>query len=177
VTVDPWEVRQTKHSPTARVLERFAHALNVDGGATTVVPSGVEERRPIRVMLLAGADLLESMNVPNLWSVPDMHVILGQHGCVVAERTGTDLWDVVLGHDILYEHRAHIHTVKQVVQNDVSSTKIRLMLKRGMSVKYLLPDTVIEYIHKHGLYGTPSVAALSSSAPAPEDAPDACMNH
>jgi nicotinic acid mononucleotide adenylyltransferase len=34
----------------------------------------------------------------------------------------------------------------------VSSTKIRTAVRRGDSVKYLVPDSVIEYIEKNNLY-------------------------
>jgi nicotinamide mononucleotide adenylyltransferase len=34
----------------------------------------------------------------------------------------------------------------------VSSTKVRLFLKRGLSVRYLLPAPVVEYIEERGLY-------------------------
>jgi nicotinamide mononucleotide adenylyltransferase len=36
--------------------------------------------------------------------------------------------------------------------NDVSSTKIRLFLRKEMSIQYLIPAPVIEYIEEHGLY-------------------------
>lgn len=39
-----------------------------------------------------------------------------------------------------------------MIHNDVSSTKIRLFLRRGMSVHYLLPDNVIRYIEANHLY-------------------------
>lgn len=42
--------------------------------------------------------------------------------------------------------------VKQWIANDLSSTKIRLALKRGLSIKYLTPDPVVDYIAKSGLY-------------------------
>lgn len=42
--------------------------------------------------------------------------------------------------------------MQQLIQNDVSSTKIRLFRKRGMSIRYLIPDEVVEYIYNHGLY-------------------------
>lgn len=42
--------------------------------------------------------------------------------------------------------------VGQLVRNDVSSTKIRLFLKKGMSAEYLLPGIVIKYIKRNGLY-------------------------
>jgi nicotinamide mononucleotide adenylyltransferase len=41
---------------------------------------------------------------------------------------------------------------RQLIQNDVSSTKIRLFLRREMSVQYLIPAPVIEYIEENGLY-------------------------
>jgi len=48
--------------------------------------------------------------------------------------------------------------IQQLIQNDVSSTKIRLFLRREMSVRYLIPVPVIHYIEQHRLYvddGTP----------------------
>lgn len=38
---------------------------------------------------------------------------------------------------------------------DVSSTRVRSLLAAGESVRFLLPDAVIEYIHAHDLYRTP----------------------
>jgi len=34
----------------------------------------------------------------------------------------------------------------------VSATQIREDLAAGSSVRYLVPDAVIQYIHQHGLY-------------------------
>ena len=39
-----------------------------------------------------------------------------------------------------------------MIHNDVSSTKIRLFLRRDMSVHYLTPDSVIKYIEENRLY-------------------------
>jgi nicotinamide mononucleotide adenylyltransferase len=46
----------------------------------------------------------------------------------------------------------NIFLVPQLIQNDVSSTKVRLFLRRGLSVRYLLPAPVIDYIEEHDLY-------------------------
>lgn len=35
----------------------------------------------------------------------------------------------------------------------ISSTEVRNRIKDGLSVRYLIPDRVIEYIEKYGLYG------------------------
>ena len=42
--------------------------------------------------------------------------------------------------------------VPQLVRNDVSSTKVRLFVRKGMSIEYLLPGAVSKYIRRHGLY-------------------------
>ena len=42
--------------------------------------------------------------------------------------------------------------IPQLIQNDVSSTKIRLFRKRGKSIRYYIPDQVVDYIYEHGLY-------------------------
>lgn len=39
------------------------------------------------------------------------------------------------------DRRSVIH---QLVKNDVSSTRIRLFLKRDMSIRYLVPEAVIK---------------------------------
>lgn len=42
--------------------------------------------------------------------------------------------------------------IQQLVQNDISSTKIRLFLRRDMSIRYLVPEPVVQYIEEHDLY-------------------------
>lgn len=54
--------------------------------------------------------------------------------------------------DNLARWRSNIHLVPQLIQNDVSSTKVRLFLRRGLSVRYLLPAAVVDYIEEHNLY-------------------------
>ena len=75
--------------------------------------------------------------------------ILGRYGAVIVERTGTDTEQALAN---LVPWRDNIFLVPQTITNDVSSTKVRLFLKRGMSVRYLLPAPVVEYIESHNLY-------------------------
>ncbi|KAL8965025.1 MAG: hypothetical protein Q9183_004073 [Haloplaca sp. 2 TL-2023] len=144
--VDPWEAVQKQYQPTAIVLDHFEHEINV-------VQRGVAtrdgERKPVRIVLLAGADLIQTMSTPGVWSQEDLNHILGKYGVFIVERTGTDIDDALA---TLTQWRNNIWVIQQLIQNDVSSTKIRLFLKREMSVRYLVPAPVITYIEEHGLY-------------------------
>jgi len=37
---------------------------------------------------------------------------------------------------------------------DISSTEIRARIKEGKSVKYMIPDKVLEYMLKEGIYAS-----------------------
>lgn len=54
--------------------------------------------------------------------------------------------------DNLSRWKNNIYLIPQLIQNDVSSTKVRLFLKRGLSVRYLLPMAVVDYIEENNLY-------------------------
>ncbi|KAI0997956.1 hypothetical protein K3495_g10236 [Podosphaera aphanis] len=155
--VDPWEAQQTRYMPTAQVLDHFEYEINqVLGGA--VRPDGT--RVPMKIALLAGADLIQTMSTPGVWSEQDLEHILGQYGVFVVERSGTDLEDALIG---LERWKDNIYVVQQLVQNDVSSTKIRLFLRRSMSVQYLIPAPIIKYIEENNLYQDPNNASDLSS--------------
>ena len=46
----------------------------------------------------------------------------------------------------------NIHFVTERVPNDISSTRIRRCVQRGESVRFLVPDAVIDYINTNNLY-------------------------
>ncbi|KAK4155715.1 hypothetical protein C8A00DRAFT_13299 [Chaetomidium leptoderma] len=156
--VDPYETvncdenGQPQYVPTAKVLRHFDHEINT-------VLGGIEgtdgQMRKARIALLAGADLVMSMGEPGLWAPKDLDTILGSYGAFIVERSGTDV-DEALASLRQYEH--NIWVISQVIQNDISSTKVRLFLKKDLSVRYLIPDPVVEYIEEHGLFreGNPS---------------------
>lgn len=147
--VDAWESLQPTYTRTAKVLDHFNHEINVKRGGI-LTASG--KKMGCKIMLLAGGDLIESMGEPNVWADSDLHHILGNYGCLIVERTGSDVRSFLLSHDIMYEHRRNVLVIKQLIYNDISSTKVRLFIRRGMSVQYLLPNSVIRYIQEHNLY-------------------------
>lgn len=147
--VDAWESLQPAYTRTAKVLDHFNDEINVKRGG---ILTATGAKAGVKIMLLAGGDLIESMGEPNVWADSDLHHILGNYGCLIVERTGSDVRSFLLSHDIMYEHRRNVLVIKQLIYNDISSTKVRLFIRRGMSVQYLLPNSVIRYIQEHGLY-------------------------
>lgn len=146
IGVDPWEPLHKEYLPTVKVLDHFDHELNeVMGGIDTTTG----EKRRIHVALLAGADLIQTMSTPGLWAREDLDRILGHYGAFILERSGTDIDDALLS---LQQWRENIRVIPQLIQNDVSSTKIRLFRKRGKSIRYYIPDKVVDYIYQHELY-------------------------
>ncbi|KAL2260204.1 hypothetical protein VTK26DRAFT_5866 [Humicola hyalothermophila] len=150
--VDPFETinrderGQPQYVPTAKVLRHFDHEINtVLGGIEG--PDG--QRKKARIALLAGADLIMSMGEPGLWAPSDLAVILGDYGAFIIERSGTDIDEALAS---LRQYDANIWVISQVIQNDISSTKVRLFLKKDLSVRYLIPDPVVEYIDEHRLF-------------------------
>jgi len=143
--VDSWEAFQS-YQRTAVVLDHFDYEINtVLGGVETMEG----EHRNVHVMLLAGSDLIATMSEPGVWSYDDLDHILGKYGTFIVERAGASVDQAT---DNLARWRHNIYLISQLIQNDVSSTKVRLFLRRGLSVRYLLPTPVVEYIEQHDLY-------------------------
>ncbi|KAF3026339.1 hypothetical protein G7054_g6575 [Neopestalotiopsis clavispora] len=144
--VDPWEAIHAEYMPTAKVLDHFEQELNGHLG-------GVEDtngvKHPVRIALLAGADLIQTMSTPGVWSQEDLAHILGKYGAFVIERAGTDFQEAI-GNLKEWEH--NIYYIPQTVANDVSSTRVRLLSKRRMNIDYLVPTEVVNYISQHNLY-------------------------
>ncbi|XP_019743559.1 nicotinamide/nicotinic acid mononucleotide adenylyltransferase 1, partial [Hippocampus comes] len=114
------------------------------------------KREATQLMLLCGADVLESFGVPNLWKEEDIAEIVGRFGLVCITRVGADPHKFINRSDTLWKYRKNIHVVPEWVANDISATHVRRALRRGQSVRYLLPDDVLRYIHANHLYSAES---------------------
>lgn len=119
LSCDPWEAVQPKYVPTAQVLDHFEYEINqVLGGCEDVNGNKV----PVRIALLAGADLIQTMSTPGVWSEQDLEHILGNFGAFIIERSGTDIDEALAG---LKQWQEKIHVITQVIT--VSTTCLRLL--------------------------------------------------
>lgn len=88
--------------------------------------------------------------VPGLWAPEDIHHILVKYGAFIIERAGTNIEQAMA--TLKPDEVRGVHYIRQVISNDVSSTKVRQLLKSDMSIDYLIPHEVVKYIKEHGLY-------------------------
>ncbi|XP_032925180.1 nicotinamide/nicotinic acid mononucleotide adenylyltransferase 1 isoform X4 [Catharus ustulatus] len=102
--------------------------------------------------LLCGADLLQTFKTPNLWKEEDIKEIVEKFGLVCISRAGSDPSQFIQESDLLSKFQHNIFLVREWIQNEISATQIRSALCRGLSVKYLIPDSVIAYIAQHNVY-------------------------
>ena len=180
VRLSEWECQQSEWTRTRQVLQYHQNRLNSALNANHDSPrkrqkqcigrdevddigmdfcnwipnkiGGLGTDRPVKAMLLCGADVLESFAKPGLWNVKDIETIVGQHGMIVITREGTNPDKFIYESDVLTKHMGNITIVTEWITNEVSSTKIRRAHRRGDSIKYLVPDPVMQYIQQNQLY-------------------------
>lgn len=146
IDLDKWEALQEDYQPTALVLDHFSQELNSSLGSHGTESS---DRQPVRIALLAGADLLQSMNIPGVWSDESLSHIMSHYPLFIVERFGTDVENAKAP---LERWKGNIHVIPQPISNEISSTKIRQLRRQGMSIRYLVPDEVCDFIEERGLY-------------------------
>ncbi|KAF6153783.1 hypothetical protein GIB67_001016 [Kingdonia uniflora] len=140
VMVDPWEAKQSSSQRTLAVLARIKSFLN-----------GIISRGSLEVMLICGSDLLESFTTPGVWIPEQVRAICRDYGVVCIRREGSYMSDIFKDAN-LREFEKSIKFVDELVPNHISSTRLRMCISRGLSVKYLTAEEVIEYIKRKRLY-------------------------
>ncbi|XP_066294559.1 uncharacterized protein [Branchiostoma lanceolatum] len=114
----------------------------------------VPKKKGITVLLLCSQEMLEAFAKPGVWRQNEVVDILKQFGLVCIARDGFNPEQVIYESDVLSQYKESIHIVTDWIENEIIPTKVRRALRRKQSVKYLLPDGVINYIRKHKLYQT-----------------------
>nr|XP_033777608.1 nicotinamide/nicotinic acid mononucleotide adenylyltransferase 1-like isoform X1 [Geotrypetes seraphini] len=143
---------ETEKSSTVLPKSRKASLDTFNSEQTKRASRKMSDSGSPELKLLCGADLLESFAVPNLWKEEDIVEILSDYGLVCISRAGSDAQKFIYELDVLWQFRRNIILVTEWIQNDISATKIRRALRRGQSVRYLLPSSVLDYIERHCLY-------------------------
>ncbi len=101
---------------------------------------------------IMGADNLLTVET---WKNPDIFL----QNCIIAAAvrgTGTEDKIQKIASHLIYEYQADIRILPARFI-DISSSEIRDRVAEGKSIRYMLPDQVIDYIYKNGLYREKSV--------------------
>ena len=98
------------------------------------------------LFFITGAD---AMNDLYRWHEPTR--LLRSCQFIVATRQGVPLDEVLIAEKFTAEERSHIQ-VMLTPHLEISSTVIRSRVREGLSIRYLVPRAVEEYIEKRGLY-------------------------
>jgi len=96
---------------------------------------------------IAGADTLMELE-----SWRSVETLLQMVTFVGAARPGTDQAELLLKMEQLQRRYNASVKIEELPELDISSTDLRKRIALGQSVKYLMPDNVVQYIEKHQLY-------------------------
>lgn len=100
----------------------------------------LREKHPDKVFFpIMGSDNLETLHK---WK--NYEAILEHHNLLIYPRPGHSNES-----EILYREKVQITRAPMV---EISSSQIRQNIREGKSIRYLVPDAVIEFITKGGLY-------------------------
>ncbi|CAN0927802.1 Nicotinamide/nicotinic acid mononucleotide adenylyltransferase, partial [Linum grandiflorum] len=143
VMVDPWEANQSSFQRSLTVLRRIESVF---------IEQVCISKESLKVMLLCGADLLQSFGIPGFWVPDQVRTICRDYGIACIRREGHDVQQIVTANEILNEHKENIKAVDEPILNMISSSRLRDCRLRGLSIKYLTADSVISYIKEHNLY-------------------------
>ena len=140
-----------------RELQRKSISYTID---TVSALRAQDKNTPL--CLLMGADAFNTLHTWHHWQS-----LLDYVHLVIAERPGVaPMPEHAVLRTLLEQHAvadaATLHTTRngkifrlQIPWLDISSTRIRDMLRMQHQPEYLLPDGVIDYIHTHHLYAGP----------------------
>ncbi len=130
-----------------------ASRVDLDRGKVTYTVDTLQDLRKILpetdLYFITGADaILEILH----WKAPREVLSLAEFIAVTRPGYGLDQLSTALGP--LYEpFQDRIH-ILEMPPMGMSSTDLRRRLAEGRSVRYLLPEPVVTYIQREGLYGT-----------------------
>jgi nicotinate-nucleotide adenylyltransferase len=142
-----------------RELQRAGASYTID----TLLSLRAELGADVSLVLLLGSDAFSQFNRWQRWQeiIQHCHIALAHRPGAANSLDGGGLakeLETFLGNHYT-ENAADLHscaagfvTMQSVTALDISSTAIRAALQQKHSVRYLLPDSVIDYIATHQLY-------------------------
>lgn len=140
-----------------RELKREGASYTIDTLQSLRAELGTESS----ISLLMGSDAFTKLDTWHRWQeiIQHCHIVLVQRPQALSHenKLSEELKSFLHQHytengDDLHYSPAGLITMQQITALDISSTAIRRALQNKTSVRYLIPDHVLDYINAHHLY-------------------------
>lgn len=96
--------------------------------------------------------LLGSDNLKELYTWKDAKELVSKFEFLVMERNQDIMEEIIENDKLLKCHKENFLKVNSEIKSNCSSTYVRKQIKNNKSIRYLLPDEVLDYIEKNNLY-------------------------
>ena len=91
-------------------------------------------------------------NLKKLYTWKRAEDLVSKYKILVMERENDSMQEVVEENPLYAKHKQNFIAIDQEIRSNYNSTYVRNQIKNRKSVRYLLPDEVLEYIEKNQLY-------------------------
>lgn len=99
------------------------------------------------ICFILGTDNLKELPT---WSNPEK--LVTEFKILVLERDEDDMEKIIEENDFLKIHKDSFIKLKENIRSNISSSFVRDKLRRGKSIRYLVPDEVYFYIRENKLF-------------------------
>jgi len=100
-----------------------------------------------QICFLTGSDNLKEIHT---WNRAED--IVSKYKLIIMERGCDNIEEIIGNNSLLLKNKQNIIRLNQEIRSNCSSTYIRNQIKNKKSIRYLVPEEVVEYIEKYKLY-------------------------
>lgn len=96
--------------------------------------------------------LIGSDNLKELHTWKRAEELVKKYKFVVMERDNDKMEDIIKENDLLTCNKENFKKLNQEIKSNYNSSYVRSQIRKGKSIRYLLPDEICEYIKENKLY-------------------------
>jgi len=149
-------------NPIFKFDDRELHRTGASYTIDTLLSLRSELVESTSLVLFMGSDAFTKFNTWHRWQeiIQLCHIALVQRPLISIKEPLPKVLDTFLHNhytenaEDLHESSAGYVTMQPITPLDISSTAIRNSLQSGHSASYLMPDTVLDYVHSQQLYNS-----------------------
>ena len=100
-----------------------------------------------QIWFIVGTD-----NLKILYTWKRAEDLVSKYKILVMERESDSMQEIVEENPLYVQYKQNFIAIDQGIRSNYNSTYVRNQIKKGKSVRYLLPNEVLEYIERNKLY-------------------------